>query len=306
MSCAHAIAAFHATAAYVRKAEAGKRFDREGQAEPLEKKMGAYWSKGTDAMFQYLSLHDAWAKIQRQVQLRHAASQFSKAQFAKSLSKEDIDALKQLLSGFRYYDDVDKVMHEIIADTSFETFTAAAEFALKQIGLSASTFELKDENIRRELMDRTSAGIFATRNNIETTFETIIEHFYELGQNPYNSEFLADLKRDLGFTREYQAKRFALTETGIAAEKAQAITYRRNGVTGKQWNITGDNTRPTHEELAGVVIAMEDKFDVGGNAGDHPLDPSLPAEELVNCHCWLSPVVDDDYQLDPTNVWEGQ
>jgi hypothetical protein len=44
----------------------------------------------------------------------------------------------------------------------------------------------------------------------------------------------------------------------------------------------------------------------GPFAADHPLDPRLPAHELVNCHCWLSPVVDDDFEIDPGHVWEGQ
>jgi hypothetical protein len=141
---------------------------------------------------------------------------------------------------------------------------------------------------------------------VDGIFSTIVNHFYDLGQNPYDHSFLQDLKSALNEDLDWKAKRFALTETGIAAELAQAETYKRNGVTAKEWNITGDNTRPDHIELEGTVIGIHEKFDVGGSPGDHPLDPSLPADQIVNCHCWLSPVVDDDYELDPNNIWEGQ
>jgi hypothetical protein len=96
-----------------------------------------------------------------------------------------------------------------------------------------------------------------------------------------------------------------LWRTGIASELAQVETYRRNGVGGKRWNCTGVNTRDAHAELGGESIGIDEKFDCGGYAADHPLDPSLPADELVNCHCWVSPVVSDDFEIDPERIWEG-
>lgn len=297
---AAAYGAFQETARYFRKASAGQRFDRERAQLPLEKKITDYWRKGTDSMFAWLGMNGGWEKIQRQVQLTHAAGSF-----AKSLSDHDRQLLVDLLRGWGHYNDLDDRSAMIIKATSFDTFEDAARFALGQLGVKATSFELRDPQLQQKLLDRTGAAVFATRNNIESTFSTIIQHFYDLGQNPYNASFLADLKKDLGITRDYQAKRFALTETGIAAELAQAETYRRNGVTGKQWNVTGDNTRATHEELSGVTVGMDQPFDVGGNLADHPLDPTLPAEELVNCHCWLSPVVNPDFEINPNSIWEG-
>ncbi|HZL57334.1 MAG TPA: hypothetical protein VFC21_09645, partial [Bryobacteraceae bacterium] len=125
-------------------------------------------------------------------------------------------------------------------------------------------------------------------------------------RNPYNDKFVEALRADLDVKTDWQAKRFALTETGIASELAQVETYRRNGVSNKRWNVTGVGTRADHADLSGAVAGIADKFDCGGYAADHPLDPSLPADELVNCHCWISPVVSDDFEIDPDRIWEGQ
>ena len=156
------------------------------------------------------------------------------------------------------------------------------------------------------LLARSQKAIFATREFVESAFETIVTQFYELGQHPHSQAMLDGLKKTLGYKADWEAERFALTETGIACELAQVETYRRNGVKAKQWNILNVNTRPSHQVLAGAVAGIDDKFDVGGFPADHPLDPKLPPGELCNCHCWLSPVLEDDFQVNPATIWESQ
>ncbi len=63
---------------------------------------------------------------------------------------------------------------------------------------------------------------------------------------------------------------------------------------------------PTHAALDGAQVGIDETWDVGGFPADHPLDPKLPAGEIVNCHCWMSPVVNDDFQIDPSRIWEGE
>ncbi len=285
----------------IRKSNAPRRFDRAVAMQPLLEEMDVYWGDGIDALFSYLSKHDGWAKIQRHVQ-----TDLANRKFEKALAPEDKQFLANLLANFSYFDDVDKEAKTIIEGTSIDTFESAAKFALGQIGVGSPDFELKNDAIREKLLDRTDAAIFATRSHIDSIFGTIVDQFYELGQHPYSSDFVDQLRSDLGVKTDFEAKRFALTETGIASELAQVETYRRNGVQEKRWNITGINTRPSHAELSGAEIDIADKFDVGGSPADHPLDPTLPADELVNCHCWVSPVVSDDFQLDPSNIWEGE
>ncbi|HVW09192.1 MAG TPA: hypothetical protein VHC90_11460 [Bryobacteraceae bacterium] len=293
-------AAYNDLGRAIRKGNAPRRFDRAVAMQPLLDEMVTYWGDGVDSLFSYLWKHEGWAKIQRHVQLDLASRPVQKA-----LNPEDKQFFANLLANFSYFDNVDKEAQTIIQGTSVDTFEDAAKFALGQIGVASPDFELKNDAIREKLFSRTDAAIFATRNHIDSVFGTIIDQFYELGQHPYSKDFVDQLRSDLGVKTEFEAKRFSLTETGIASELAQVETYRRNGVQEKRWNITGINTRPSHAELSGEEIDIADKFDVGGSAADHPLDPTLPAEELVNCHCWVSPVVGDDFQLDPTNIWEG-
>ncbi len=295
--------AFNAVARCLRKVSRSKRFDRAKAARPLDKRMRECWRDATAALFEYLTETEAWDKIQAHVRLDLAADE---ATVEKALKDSDKKLIAELLAKFGGGADIEQAAAAIVQATSVDTFEQAARHALGQLGIKAADFELRNERILDLLGQRENAAIFASRNEIAGAMDTIIQNFYELGRNPYDARFIADLKKDLGYKADYQAKRFALTETGIAAELAQAETYRRNGVGRKQWNILGVNTRPTHAELSGVQVAIDETFNVGGFDADHPLDPNLPAEELVNCHCWLSPVVDDEYTIDPSRIWEGQ
>lgn len=292
---------FNALGFVIRRINRPRRFDRAAAMKPLLKEVSGYWSDGLDALFSYLSLHEGWEKIQRHVQLELASGQF-----AKALSASDRTFIANLLTNFDFFGDVDKQAKTIIEATSFDTFAEAGKFALGQIGIGSSDFELKNEQIREKLLERAGAAIFATRNHIDSVFDTVVREFYDLGRNPYNAKFIEALRADLDVKTDWQAQRFALTETGIASELAQVETYRRNGVGKKRWNVTGQNTRSDHADLSGAVIGIADKFDCGGYGADHPLDPALPADELVNCHCWISPIVSDDFAIDPDRIWEGQ
>ena len=301
---------FNATARVARKVNRSRRFNRARASRPLKKQVKGYWFEGVDALCSFMAKHDGWEKLQRHIQLRLAAGQL-----AKSMSDADRKFLLDLLSGFDYFSDasVSVKADAIIRATSFATFEEGAKFALGQLGIVAPEFELKNEKIREALLARSEAAVYATRSYMDDVFQTITHHFYELGQHPYSGESIDELRDILGYKADWQAQRFALTETGIAAELAQIETYRRNGVQAKQWNIQNVNTRPDHVEIAGAVVGVHQMFALdpdgmngGPFAADHPLDPRLPAHELVNCHCWLSPVVDDDFEIDPGHVWEGQ
>jgi hypothetical protein len=72
----------------------------------------------------------------------------------------------------------------------------------------------------------------------------------------------------------------------------------------KRWNATGMNTRDSHAALSGAVVAIEKKFDVGDEEADHPLDARLSPKEKVNCHCWMTPVVDEAFETE--ELWTGR
>lgn len=290
---------FSATARAIRRIRPARRFDRVRASRKLYRLTLEWWQEGIDDLFDYLN-RGGWDRIQR-----HVRQRLPLAALQKALSDDDRRFLVELLAGYRFFDDIEQRAAAIVEATRAGTFNEAARFALRQLGVASPTFEVRNERILHFLMERKLADAHAARNNLDGILGAILENFYHLGRNPYDSEFIARLKKEMGSAADWQARRLALTETGIASELAQIEVYRRNGVTRKRWNILGVNTRDTHAALSGVEIGIEEQFDVGGYPADHPLDPRLPAKELVNCHCWLTPVVSDDFQLDPARIWEG-
>lgn len=57
----------------------------------------------------------------------------------------------------------------------------------------------------------------------------------------------------------------------------------------KTWHATHDElTRPTHRDADGQQRPIEQPFDIGGAALDHPADFDAPPEEFWNCRCGMS------------------
>ena len=296
---------YSAAAALLRKLTRPRKFDRVRACGRLKKDVLAYWAGGLDALWKHLDDADAWDTLARKARLA-AADKCVR----KELSTEQRRLITDLLSSFRYFDDVSVVAAATMAACGKETFEAAAVHALSGLGVKAADFELRNPDILKALQDRKTDLVHATRNNIDSIMETIVANFYELGANPYDAGFLRALRSELGDVTTWQAKRFALTETAIAAEYAQQETWARNGVQRKQWNILGDKTRPSHARMNGVQAAIDEAYQLASDDGAiyeclHPCDKHLPAHEVINCHCWSTPVVDDDWQIDPARIWEG-
>ena len=300
-------AAYLATQPILRRIRRPRRFQRGKLAGLIGKPMKKYWMGGIESLFEYLDQNEGWARLAQFVRGPVAtaiAKNISIMEFEKTLSSEEREFLTRLLNEWGYYGDVDQVAAALVQQGRKEVYEAASTFALAQLGVSAD-FNLRNERILDALKARGQADVFATRKHVDRVFDTIIRNFYDLGSNPYDRTFLDELKRDLGYKTDYEAKRFALTETGIAAESAQIETWRRSGVTQKMWRILGQNTRPSHQALEKVKVGIDEKFLVGGYEADHPLDPTLPPEELINCHCWSLPVVGDDFRIEAGRVWDG-
>jgi hypothetical protein len=103
--------------------------------------------------------------------------------------------------------------------------------------------------------------------------------------------------KDLPQFDRARARTTAITEILTASSRSQWEAYQQSPtVTGKTWRHSGgkkNNPRPKHVALDGTTVPVDDKFDVNGHEADYPRDPSLPASERVNCHCALSPSVDE-------------
>ena len=87
----------------------------------------------------------------------------------------------------------------------------------------------------------------------------------------------------------WQARRIAQTETMIGLADAGEIAARSLGIRyDKQWVISGlGNTREPHEAMDGVVVDMDEPFQLPDCQMMYPHDGSLgaPAGEIINCAC---------------------
>jgi hypothetical protein len=97
----------------------------------------------------------------------------------------------------------------------------------------------------------------------------------------------------------------AKTETTVAYEFARDMAFRAAGVQYKQWLTSGlGNERLSHLNANEKIVAIDEKFNVGGFDMSYPGDPEAPPKEVVNCNCVTiavsDPAEDDDFDNDDT------
>lgn len=71
------------------------------------------------------------------------------------------------------------------------------------------------------------------------------------------------------------------------------VQAEKDGVNmGKEWHAKMVNTRDSHADLNGARVPLHEPFHtIWGNDLMYPGDPSAPANEVINCHCGIRPVV---------------
>jgi len=90
----------------------------------------------------------------------------------------------------------------------------------------------------------------------------------------------------------FRSLRIARTEVISASNGGALAAYEAGGVPRKQWVTAGDeHVRETHQAAEGQVVALPQRFIVGGALLDYPGDPSGPPEEIINCRCTTVPVL---------------
>lgn len=104
----------------------------------------------------------------------------------------------------------------------------------------------------------------------------------------------------------YNARRIAQTErTRVQSQAAWDVMVQSEqlGVNmAKKWHARMVNTRDSHAALNGAIAPLHEPFHtIWGNSLMYPGDPSAPANEVINCHCGISPVV-----LRPGEVLQGR
>lgn len=128
-----------------------------------------------------------------------------------------------------------------------------------------------------------------THSEIEKVISTVIETGESI------DKAIKRLKELPEFDRA-RARTTAITEVLRANSVAAHEAYVQSpAVVQKVWKHSGskkNKPRQAHVNLSGTVIGIDEKFDVNGQQALYPRDKALSAEEVINCHCVLGPVVD--------------
>ena len=83
-----------------------------------------------------------------------------------------------------------------------------------------------------------------------------------------------------------RASTIARTEGGALAQFGQYDAVQKSGlITVKEWQTKFDNSRDTHIQVDGQVVADGEDFIVGGERAEFPKASNLSAKERVNCNC---------------------
>ena len=102
-----------------------------------------------------------------------------------------------------------------------------------------------------------------------------------------------ELRNELKDMKRFELERITRTEThSLYMEAKQDLFNTVDSIVAKRWKITGENTRPWHEEADGQVVAYDEPFLVNDEELMFPGDMAGSAENVINCYCSMEPVTD--------------
>lgn len=131
----------------------------------------------------------------------------------------------------------------------------------------------------------------------QETVQKIVLTAGETGMSMF--QVAKEIQKQIGFTNQYRAERIARTEIVQAANSGIFEGGKQAGIpVKKEWMPIVDQwSRPDHAAMAGVIIPMDQAFNVGGAQMMQPGDGSLGAgaEHIINCRCSLLIVPDTTY-----------
>jgi uncharacterized protein with gpF-like domain len=149
-------------------------------------------------------------------------------------------------------------------------FKMPAEAALKFLDTRENLLANAPDEIHQEVMQTVQEGL---------------EH------GDTKKELMARIETAFSGIKESRASAIANTETAAAFNYARDQAMRQAGITHKKWLHSHSplikEPRPTHLEADGLVVPVDEPFNVAGVLFMYPSDSSLGAgpEDIINCHC---------------------
>ena len=136
---------------------------------------------------------------------------------------------------------------------------------------------------------------WADRVNVETAQLLMAEMNEGIQLRESIKELQARIEKVFNFSDVVRSERIARTETVAAANAGHLAIYEQSGVVEqKEWVAALDErTREAHAEAHGQVVALQDKFSVGGELLEAPGIGGSPGN-VINCRCTIVPVIAEE------------
>ena len=202
-----------------------------------------------------------------------------------------------------YNKDMDERFKQTMAGAFLNGLQTGAKFGLENLGKKDNEPELP------KILQRVFNNWIDTKGLelcTEMDATTVRELRRVLGASIAEGDSLAvQIKKMLNASDELfyemsksRAELIARTESCTTINAGSTELYKAEGITMKEWlSVQDDRTRDSHLLMDGVVIPIEDKFEVPATSQsegafmDYPGDASAPASEVVNCRCTTAPFV---------------
>jgi hypothetical protein len=153
-------------------------------------------------------------------------------------------------------------------------------------------------NMRADLADPERMAGYFDRARRDKRFDGLVRRAMRDGKPLAQADIDRIAARYSDRLLALRGETIARTETirGLNASRDEALrqlvdtgAVRRQDVR-KIWRSTGDGrTRDTHMAMEGESVGIDEAF---SNGLMYPGDPSGPAEETINCRCWLDQRID--------------
>lgn len=120
---------------------------------------------------------------------------------------------------------------------------------------------------------------------------SILDEMYATGGSVQDAA--TEIRHEFSLRRK-QAVMIARTEAKKASQFAQRESYKQSGVVHRHmWNTSLDAAVRDSHMIDGQIAPIDGVFVLNdGVTARHPGDPSLPARDLINCRCFITPVLE--------------
>lgn len=212
------------------------------------------------------------------------------------LSMDDLvgDGLKEVLEG------ADLVDLGEWAEETIARLIGPVEDAIKagwDMGLLSTG--LDDDDVVFDLDSDEVRAVVQAINDKATTFPATVQEKVSRAvsdgilKNETNAEIIARIEKVAPDLLPWKAEQVMKTSGGGGFTGGRHLAFKEAGIGKKRWNslLSGKLRRANHLAMHGETVGIDEVF---SNGLAYPRDPNGEAGEVINCECWLEPIIDDE------------